>query len=112
MIEIIEADKTHLPLIKQLAYTIWAVVYKDILSKDQLDYMPDKMHSIAALSKLVDEDHHFIIPYEDGVAKGYACYKIHPDKARIEKLYVLPDQHKKGIGKLLLNILLRKQVPM
>ena len=108
MIEINSADKTNVPLIQQLAYTIWSVAYKDILSKEQLAYMLDKMHSIQALTKLIDDGHQFIIPYEDGVAKGYACYKIHPDKTRIEKLYVLPDQHKKGIGKLLLNYIIEK----
>ena len=108
MIEIKAADKTNVPLLQQLAYTIWSVAYKDILSKEQLAYMLDKMHSIQALTKLIDDGHQFIIPYEDGVAKGYACYKIYPDKARIEKLYVLPDQHKKGIGKLLLNYIIEK----
>ena len=108
MIEIKAADKTNVPLLQQLAYTIWSVAYKDILSKEQLAYMLDKMHSIQALTKLIDDGHQFIIPYEDGVAKGYACYKIYPDKARIKKLYVLPDQHKKGIGKLLLNYIIEK----
>ena len=108
MIEIKPADKTNVPLLQRLAYIIWSVAYKDILSKEQLAYMLDKMHSIQALTKLIDDGHQFIIPYEDGVAKGYACYKIYPDKARIEKLYVLPDQHKKGIGKLLLNYIIEK----
>lgn len=111
MIEIKPAAKTNVPLIQQLAYTIWTVAYKDILSKDQLAYMLDKMHSIEALTKLIDDGHQFIISYEDGVAKGYACYKIHPDKARIEKIYVLPDQHKKGIGKLMMDYIIEKVSP-
>lgn len=111
MIEIKTASKADVPLIQQLAYAIWSVAYKDILSKDQLAYMLDKMHSIEALTKLIDDGHQFIIPYEDGIAKGYACFKIYDDKARIEKLYVLPDQHKKGIGKLLLNHIFEKSKP-
>ena len=111
MIEIKTADKTNVLLIQQLAYTIWSVAYQDILSKDQLTYMLDRMHSLNALTKLVDNGHQFIIPYEDGVAKGYACFKTYNDKARIEKLYVLPDQHKKGIGKLLLNYIIQKVSP-
>ena len=111
MIEIKPADKTNVPLIQQLAYTIWNVAYKDILSKEQLAYMLDKMHSIETLKKLIDNGHQFIIPYEDGVAKGYSCFKFYNDKTRIEKLYVLPDQHKKGIGKLLLNYIIEKSKP-
>ena len=103
MIEIKAASTNDLPLIKQLAYTIWSVAYKEILSKEQLAYMLEKMHSIEALTKLINDDHQFIIPYENDVAKGYACYKIHPGKARIEKIYVLPDQQKKGIGKLMMD---------
>lgn len=108
MIEIKPADKTNVLLIQQLAYTIWSVAYKDILSQEQLIYMLDKMHSIDPLTKLIDDDHQFIIPYEDDVAKGYACYKIYPDKVRIEKLYVLSDQHKKGIGKMMIDHIIEK----
>lgn len=111
MIEIKAADKTNVPLIQQLAYTIWSVAYKDILTKDQLAYMLEKMHSIDALTKLIDDGHQFIIPYENGVAKGYACYKIHPGKTRIEKLYVLSDQHKKGIGKMMFDHIIEKTSP-
>jgi GNAT superfamily N-acetyltransferase len=108
MIVIKPATKADLPLIQQLAYTIWNIAYKDILSREQLDYMLDKMHNLEILSNLIDEGHQFIIPYENEIAKGYACFKIHPQKARIEKIYVLPDQHKKGIGKLLINYIIEK----
>ena len=111
MIEIKPADKTNVLLIQQLAYTIWSVAYKDILSQEQLIYMLDKMHSIDALTKLIDDDHQFIIPYEDDIAIGYACYKIYPAKVRIEKLYVLSDQHKKGIGKMMIDHIIEKTSP-
>jgi GNAT superfamily N-acetyltransferase len=111
MIEIRSASKADIPFIQQMGYTIWTVAYKDMLSKGQLAYMLDKMHSVEALTKLIDTGHQFIIPYEDGVAKGYACYKIHPDKVRIEKLYVLPDQHKKGIGKFMIDYITEKVSP-
>ena len=108
MIEIISATTDDLPLINNLAVNIWEVAYKNILSKEQLGYMHLKMNSVEALSKLINQDHNFIIPYENGMAKGYACYKIYADKARIEKLYVLPDEHKKGIGKLMMNHIIEK----
>ena len=108
MIELRTASKTDLPLIQQLVFTIWNIAYKDILSKEQLNYMLDSMHSIPALTKLIDTGHQFIIPYEHGVAKGFACYKILPDKVRLEKIYVLPHQHKKGIGKLMMDYIIEK----
>jgi len=111
MIVIKPATTADLKLIQKLAYTIWAVAYKDILSKEQLAYMLEKMHSLEALQKLIGEGHQFIIPYEDNVAKGYACYKIHADKTRIEKIYVLPDEHKKGIGNLMINYIIDKSLP-
>jgi ribosomal protein S18 acetylase RimI-like enzyme len=111
MIEIKDAAKADLTLIQQLAYIIWSVAYKEILSPDQLDYMLKKMHSINALSKLMNDGHRFIIPYEDDIAKGYCCYKIYEDKTRIEKIYVLPDQHKKGIGKLLIDYVTERSKP-
>ena len=73
--------------------------------------MHDKMNSFEALTQLVENDHQFIIPCEDCAAKGYACYNIYIDKARIEKIYVLPEQHKKGIGKLMMNYIIEKVKP-
>lgn len=108
MIDIISATTNDLPLINKLAVTIWEATYENILSKEQLAYMHLKMNSVQALSKLINQDHNFIIPYENGTAKGYSCYKIYADKARIEKLYVLPDEHKKGIGKLMMNYIIEK----
>ena len=108
MIVIKAACEADIPLIKELAYTIWNIVYKQILSKDQLAYMLEKMHSMEALSKLMHDDHKFIIPSEYGVAKGYCCYKLYPEKVRIEKLYVLPQAHKKGIGKVMVNFVIEK----
>jgi GNAT superfamily N-acetyltransferase len=108
MVEIKAASRNDLPLINQMAIIIWDTAYKDILSKDQLAYMHHKMNSVEALTKLIDDGHQFIISYEDDVAKGYACFKIYTDKARIEKIYVLPDQHKKGIGKLMMDYIIEK----
>lgn len=108
MIEIVSATTNDLPLINTLAVKIWEVTYKNILSDEQLAYMHHKMNSVEALSKLINQDHKFIIPYENGIAKGYSCYKIYIDKTRIEKLYVLLDEHKKGIGKLMMNHIIEK----
>lgn len=111
MIKIKIASRADLPLIQQLAFTIWPIAYKNILSQQQLEYMLKKMHSIQSLSMLMDQKHEFIIPYEDSIPRGYACYAIHSEKARLEKLYVMPGEQKKGIGTLLLNYIIEKAKP-
>lgn len=108
MIEIKVATKEDLPLIEQLACVIWKVVYEEMISPGQIDYMLKIMYNQDELLALFDDGLEFIIAYENGAVKGFCGFKIYLDKTRIEKLYVLPDQHKKGIGRLMLDYVIEK----
>lgn len=76
-----------------------------------MDYMLTMMYSIDSLQYQIEKQQHtFIIIFEDDKALGFAAYfpkyKISPAVYRLDKIYVLPDMHGKGIGKTLLDFII------
>lgn len=106
MIEIKPAKAEDLVVIHQLAHEIWPSVYLEILGQQQLDYMLDKIYSIASLQRQATVLHHqFVILFESGVPAGFASYSPHEDNSvyHLNKIYVLSARQGKNLGKELLN---------
>ena len=96
----------HLNLIKDLAYKIWPVCYANILTDDQITYMLDNFYSIENLENCIQQNHQFVILYQDQQPLGFASYQINVNsaqQAKLHKLYVDTTQHKKGLGKKLIQ---------
>ncbi len=104
------AGINNLPEIKEMAYAIWPVAYKNILKPSQLHYMLHLFYSIDALEKQLQSGHRFIIAYDDDTAVGFASFSQKttgiPGVFRLHKLYVLPGLQKKGTGRFLLNYII------
>lgn len=106
MIETAQLTKDDVILVNQLAHDIWPHTFKDILTKDQIEYMLDWMYSVKTLQEQAQTGHLFYIVKEHGVAKGFVGLEPnYPDVGmlRIHKLYVLPQEQGKGFGRVLLN---------
>lgn len=107
MIDIRDASFTEIEIIQDIVERTWWPVYSSILSKGQIEFMLSEMYSTSAIhSTMKDGSQHFIILYEDGVPKGFASYGSWKEQAnawKISKLYVLPDEHGKGLGRMLLD---------
>lgn len=107
MISLRAATIDDLPVIQGLAYTIWPKAYGNILSKNQLDYMLRLIYDLPALQhQLLDLKHQFTLLLNDGTASGFAAFspkEQHPTIYRLHKIYVLPELHGEGTGKLLLQ---------
>lgn len=105
------ATKEQLPIISDLAYKIWPNAYGEILSKAQLDYMLELIYSLDSLEKQLMKKHVFILAKEGDNYIGFASYELNienSNKAKIQKLYVLPETQGKGIGKKILNYIKEK----
>ncbi|HEX5154896.1 MAG TPA: GNAT family N-acetyltransferase [Parafilimonas sp.] len=103
------ATKNDITLINTLAKNIWPVTYSEILSPEQLTYMLDLIYSSAALQKQFDAGHNFLIAEEYGQPVAFADYGLLKDDIyKLHKIYVLPDQQGKGIGKLLIGHIIQK----
>lgn len=104
--QIIQATKEQLPIVQQLAYTIWPDAYSEILSEAQLDYMLENFYALSALEDQMDNGHVFLLAEEAGVFYGFAAYELNcknSQKTKLHKIYILPNTQGKGIGKLLLT---------
>jgi diamine N-acetyltransferase len=107
MIEIKDASVNDLPLIRQLAFDIWPTAYGNILSNKQLEYMLDKMYSLASLEQQQQSlKHSFLIAYENNQPIGFASFAAHADDNNVyhlHKIYVLPQQQGKNVGRQMLD---------
>lgn len=101
---IIKAAQKDIPLIQQLTYAVWPQTYKDILTQEQVDYMLHMMYSTEALTKQMNEGHQFIFVQELNKFIAFASYAYYkPSVYKLHKIYALPDQQGKGIGKFIIN---------
>ena len=110
MIEIRKARKEDLPVIRQLAHEIWPSAYLEILGQAQLDYMLEKIYSLSSLEhQLTVLNHNFVLATEGEIPVGFASYSAHENEAvyHLNKIYVLPNQQGKKIGKKLLDYVLK-----
>ena len=106
MITISEATIADFETIRSIAHTTWPVTYGEILSKEQLDYMLDKMYSDATLLENLNKGHHFILINKDSVCLGFASFEhryLNEKCTRLHKIYLLPETQGKGMGKMLLE---------
>ena len=105
MITIKKATKEDIKLINEMAWVAFPTTYKDILSKEQIDYMMDWMYSPENINKqMTEEGHIYYIAYLDGEAAGYVSIQREgEDLFHLQKIYVLPKHQKEHIGKFLFN---------
>jgi len=89
-----------------LAQQIWPVTYGGIVPPEQLRYMLNLIYSPASLRRqMVEEHHRFLIVEQDEEAIGFASWSATAETGifRLQKLYVLPGQQGKGLGRALLQ---------
>jgi GNAT superfamily N-acetyltransferase len=94
-------------VIIDLAKATWEPTYQGILSKAQIDFMFSEMYAPAALENQMHSlGHTFLILYINGKPAGYASYsaKAKDDAVfKLQKLYLLPELHGRGLGRVLMN---------
>src|ERR1044072_3452153 len=104
-----EATKNDIEIIQQLTYAIWPVTYGSILSADQLNYMLELIYSKTSLQNQMHEGHHFLIVEDDRTPVAFADYGLLKDDVyKLHKIYVLQNQQGKGIGKLLIDHVIKE----
>lgn len=99
------ASPADIPLIQQLAEDTWWPTYSPIVAAAQIRYMLDLIYSTDALTRVIaDGSQQFILLYEGDIAQGFAAYGPHGNGVvKLHKLYVLPQTHGKGYGRMLVD---------
>lgn len=97
------ATTADIQLIHNMAEIVFLHTYKEILSKEQLDYMMEWMYSNDNLRKQMEvENNTFFIIFVDEKAAGYVSIRPEGgDVFHLEKIYVLPEFQKLKLGKAL-----------
>jgi GNAT superfamily N-acetyltransferase len=96
-----EAD---IPDIIAIQEKTWEPTYGEILSKEQIDYMFEKIYSYESLKTQIAEGQYFLILQNNGVPEGFASVsEEEPAKFKLHKIYLLPSSQGSGAGKYLLN---------
>ncbi len=95
-------------VIRQIAYDTWPVSYESIISQPQIEYMLDLIYNIESLKNQSNNlKHQFILALNSiNIPVAFASFsvsEINNSRCRLHKLYVLPDYHNKGIGKIMLS---------
>lgn len=106
MILLRKAKEEDLPIISDLAERIWPDTYSAYISDEQLRYMLDMMYNQGELLGQLKKGHIFLIAEEEKKEVGFASFSlIDPEDNgyKLHKIYVLPEIHGKGVGKILMN---------
>lgn len=102
------ADLDDINTIGFLAQQIWPDTYGKILSAEQLKYMLNLFYSPASLRRqMVDEHHRFLLAEKGEEAIGFASWSATPEPGvcKLHKIYFLPGQQGKGLGRSVLQFI-------
>src|SRR5690606_20453620 len=106
MFNISEAKEDDIPAIIDIAEETWWPTYSNILSREQIRYMLDAIYDPAVLRSQMGATETYLVLSDEGKVKGFVSYAVRSDDAnvyKIVKLYVLPNNQKKGYGAALVE---------
>lgn len=106
MILLRKGKEEDIESIQDMANKTWPAAYGNIISSEQIEYMLEKMYNKGELLSQFQKGYTFLIAEENDKDLGFASFSIHDSTNHIyklHKLYVLPEAHGKGLGKLLIN---------
>ncbi len=98
------ASFNDIKFIQQIVAETWPQTYTSILGKEQVDYMIEKLYSTPSLEDQMKKGHYFFLALNNYSAVGFASFSHEEGLTyKLQKLYVLPNHQKSGIGKKLLK---------
>ncbi|MDO4161052.1 MAG: GNAT family N-acetyltransferase [Prevotellaceae bacterium] len=105
MFTIRQATIDDCKIINELAWKIFPETYKEILTKEQSDYMMEWMYSLESLERqMTVEKQVFLLAYKEQQFVGYVSIEQQDtDLFHLQKIYVLPAMQGTGCGKYLFS---------
>jgi len=106
---ITKASVDDIPYIQHIAHVTWPLVYGPIVGEVQLAYMLNLIYSTSSLERQMGEGSTFLLAKEDNEPNAFAAYFLKaPNIYKLDKLYALPNQQGKGLGKILINYIIEE----
>lgn len=103
---IVPASEADLPALAELAGVIWRACYPGIISDEQIEFMLARMYDQATLrEEMQSQGIHFYRLLAEGRFAGFASIgpTNKPGVMKLHKLYLLPELHGRGLGRLMLE---------
>ncbi len=98
-------QKEELHKVQSIAHRTWPSTFANILSPEQIEYMLNWMYSLDMLESQFEKGHTFLFAEENGEELGFAGFELNYSegpKAKLHKIYLLPEAQGKGAGKALI----------
>lgn len=105
MLKIRQLVKEELTKVQSIAHRTWPSTFANILSPEQIEYMLNWMYDLKMLESQLEKGHTFLLAEEDGKELGFAGFELNNTegpKAKLHKIYLLPEAQGKGAGKALI----------
>lgn len=105
MISIRKLPADQLSKVQSIAQRTWPTTFANILSSEQIEYMLNWMYSLEMLESQLEKGHTFLLAEEEGTDFGFAGFELNYSegpKAKLHKIYLLPEAQGKGAGKALI----------
>lgn len=99
-------ETNDLKIVQELAFQIWPTAYGEILKKEQIEYMINKMYSLTSLEQQVQKGAAFYLLWENNIPIGFFSIENNnpvEKTLRLHKLYLHPNKQGNGYGKLMLQ---------
>ena len=115
MIIVKKVGAEAIPFIKNLANIIWPATYSELITPQQVDYMMELTYSASSLQKQIAKGQQFIIAFDEEKPVAFASYSVKeniPSVFKLHKIYILPNQQGKGIGKQLISYIKEDIAPV
>ncbi|MCC7233429.1 MAG: GNAT family N-acetyltransferase [Bacteroidia bacterium] len=94
-----QAGVDDIPLIQQLAETIWRDHYIPIIGEKQVSYMLKKMYGKESLLQQMQESHVFYLLFQQFTPLGFiSLSRKTEDHYFLHKFYILREHQGKGLG--------------
>ncbi len=100
-----QLTKEELTKVQSVAHRTWPSTFANILSSEQIDYMLNWMYDLKMLESQLEKGHTFLLAEEDEKDLGFAGFELNyaeGQKAKLHKIYLLPEAQGKGVGKALI----------
>ena len=103
------AGPADIATIRDLAMRIWPQTYVPIIGEKQVAYMLNLFYTPEVLAQQMQDGHQFIACFDDDQSVGFAAWsEIEPGIFKLHKIYILPDQQGKGIGRFMLDHIVKE----
>lgn len=104
-IKIKEAGEADIQVIQKIAAVAFPDTYKDLISREQIDFMMNWMYSTESLVRQMTVDGHtYLIVSEEDRPVGYVSVQpVEEGVVELQKIYVLPGCQGQGLGRRLFD---------